>query len=48
MSKYIGETETNLERPFPAADHGDSVLLFGEADALFGQHRDQRPGVPRP
>lgn len=37
VSKYIGETEKNLERIFSAAAHSNSVLLFDEADALFGK-----------
>lgn len=37
VSKYIGETEQNLERIFTAADRSNSVLLFDEADALFGK-----------
>ena len=36
VSKYIGETEKNLELIFAAASSGDCVLLFDEADALFG------------
>lgn len=36
VSKYIGETEKNLELVFGAASAGDCVLLFDEADALFG------------
>lgn len=36
VSKYIGETEKNLELVFAAASSGDCVLLFDEADALFG------------
>lgn len=36
VSKYIGETEKNLELVFTAASAGDCVLLFDEADALFG------------
>ena len=36
VSKYIGETEKNLELIFTAASSGDCVLLFDEADALFG------------
>ncbi len=36
VSKYIGETEKNLELVFSAASAGDCVLLFDEADALFG------------
>jgi predicted nucleic acid-binding protein len=37
VSKYIGETEKNLRRLFDAAEEGGCVLLFDEADALFGQ-----------
>jgi SpoVK/Ycf46/Vps4 family AAA+-type ATPase len=36
VSKYIGETEKNLEQIFSAAHAGDYLLLFDEADALFG------------
>jgi hypothetical protein len=37
VSKYIGETEKNLDRIFSAAEHANAVLLFDEADALFGK-----------
>jgi hypothetical protein len=37
VSKYIGETEKNLRRVFDAAEDGGAVLLFDEADALFGK-----------
>jgi SpoVK/Ycf46/Vps4 family AAA+-type ATPase len=37
MSKYIGETEKNLRRIFDAAETGGGILLFDEADALFGK-----------
>ncbi len=37
VSKYIGETEKNLERIFTAAARSNSVLLFDEADSLFGK-----------
>ena len=37
VDKYIGETEKNLERIFAEADNVNGVLLFDEADALFGQ-----------
>jgi hypothetical protein len=37
VSKYIGETEKNLRRIFDAAETGGVVLLFDEADALFGK-----------
>jgi ATP-dependent 26S proteasome regulatory subunit len=36
VSKYIGETEKNLETIFNLADTANMVLLFDEADALFG------------
>jgi len=37
VSKYIGETEKNLERVFTAAEGGGVVLVFDEADAVFGK-----------
>jgi hypothetical protein len=37
VSKYIGETEKNLERVFAAATTGNAILFFDEADALFGK-----------
>lgn len=37
VSKYIGETEKSLRRVFDAAEHSGAVLLFDEADALFGK-----------
>lgn len=40
VSKYIGETERNLSQVFDAAEAGGVVLLFDEADALFG-HRSE-------
>lgn len=40
VSKYIGETEKNLERIFGAAAAGDLVLFFDEADALFGKRSE--------
>ena len=40
VSKYIGETEKNLRRVFDAADSGGVVLLFDEADALFGKRTE--------
>lgn len=47
VSKYIGETEKNLERIFRAADRGDAVLLFDEADALFGKRSEVRDAHDR-
>jgi SpoVK/Ycf46/Vps4 family AAA+-type ATPase len=40
ISKYIGETEKNLERVFAAAAASDVVLFFDEADALFGKRAE--------
>ncbi|HEU4561283.1 MAG TPA: ATP-binding protein, partial [Longimicrobium sp.] len=37
VNKYVGETEKNLRRVFDAAEEGGAVLLFDEADALFGK-----------
>ncbi|WP_246004823.1 AAA family ATPase [Nocardioides marmorisolisilvae] len=37
VSKYIGETEKNLRRLFDAAEKGGAILLFDEADDLFGK-----------
>ena len=37
VSKYIGETEKNLRRIFDAAEDSGVILLFDEADALFGK-----------
>jgi len=40
VSKYIGETEKNLSQVFDAAEESSSVLLFDEADALFGKRSE--------
>jgi hypothetical protein len=40
VSKYIGETEKNLERIFSGASAGNVVLFFDEADALFGKRSE--------
>ncbi len=37
VSKYIGETEKNLQAVFTAAEHSNAILFFDEADALFGK-----------
>ena len=37
VSKYIGETEKNLEKIFNKADNKNWILFFDEADALFGK-----------
>ncbi len=40
VSKYIGETEKNLKSLFDAAEESGAVLVFDEADALFGRRSD--------
>jgi hypothetical protein len=40
VSKYIGETEKNLRHLFEAAEAGGAILLFDEADALFGKRSE--------
>jgi hypothetical protein len=47
VSKYIGETEKNLRRVFDAAEEGGVVLLFDEADALFGKRTEVRDSHDR-
>jgi SpoVK/Ycf46/Vps4 family AAA+-type ATPase len=47
VSKYIGETEKNLARIFRAAEDGGAVLLFDEADALFGKRSEVRDSHDR-
>lgn len=46
-SKYIGETEKNLSQLFARAEHSDVVLLFDEADALFGKRTDVKESNDR-
>ena len=40
VSKYIGETEKNLLQVFEDADSQDAILLFDEADSLFGKRTE--------
>jgi hypothetical protein len=47
VSKYIGETEKNLARVFDAAEEGGVVLLFDEADALFGKRSEVKDSHDR-
>ena len=47
VSKYIGETEKNLNQVFEAAEKLDVVLLFDEADSLFGKRTDVRDSHDR-
>jgi hypothetical protein len=47
VSKYIGETEKNLRRIFDAAEDCGAILLFDEADALFGKRSDVKDSHDR-
>lgn len=47
VSKYIGETEKNLRQVFDAAEEGGVILLFDEADALFGKRGEVKDSVDR-
>jgi len=47
VSKYIGETEKNLDRIFSAAENSNAILFFDEADALFGKRSEVRDSHDR-
>jgi hypothetical protein len=47
VSKYIGETEKNLRRVFEVAEEGGAILLFDEADALFGKRAEVKDSLDR-
>jgi hypothetical protein len=47
VSKYIGETEKNLERIFAEAEGVNGILLFDEADALFGKRSEVKDAHDR-
>jgi AAA+ superfamily predicted ATPase len=47
VSKYIGETEKNLERIFSEAERTDAILFFDEADALFGKRSEVKDAHDR-
>jgi SpoVK/Ycf46/Vps4 family AAA+-type ATPase len=47
VNKYIGETEKNLRRLFDAAEDGGAILLFDEADALFGKRSEVKDSHDR-
>ena len=47
VSKYIGETEKNLKQIFDTAEDGGVLLLFDEADALFGKRSEVRDSHDR-
>lgn len=47
VSKYVGETEKNLERIFAEAESSNAILFFDEADALFGKRSEVRDAHDR-
>ncbi len=47
IDKYVGETEKNLDRIFTEADRVNGVLLFDEADAVFGKRSDVKDSHDR-
>jgi hypothetical protein len=47
VDKYVGETEKNLQRLFDEADRVDAVLLFDEADSIFGKRSETKDAHDR-
>ena len=47
VSKYIGETEKNLDKIFTKAELKDWILYFDEADSLFGKRTDVKDASDR-
>src|SRR4029077_1942912 len=47
VSKYLGETEKNLDRIFTTAENANAILFFDEADALFGKRSEVRDSHDR-
>lgn len=47
VSKYIGETEKNLNQIFSAANDSNAILFFDEADALFGKRSEVKDAHDR-
>ena len=47
VSKYIGETEKNLNKIFKEAEESNAILFFDEADALFGKRSEVRDSHDR-
>jgi SpoVK/Ycf46/Vps4 family AAA+-type ATPase len=47
VDKYIGETEKNLDRIFVEAERVNGVLLFDEADAIFGKRSEVKDARDR-
>jgi hypothetical protein len=47
VSKYIGETEKNLEKIFAEAQNSNAILFFDEADAIFGKRSEVKDAHDR-
>jgi hypothetical protein len=47
VSKYIGETEKNLEKIFEEAQSSNAILFFDEADAIFGKRSEVKDAHDR-
>jgi hypothetical protein len=47
ISKWVGETEKQLAQIFDAAEAGDALLLFDEADSLFAKRTEVKAAVDR-
>ncbi|HJN75104.1 MAG TPA: ATP-binding protein [Myxococcota bacterium] len=47
ISRWVGETEKNLKEIFDAAEGGTAVILFDEADALFGSRGEVKQAQDR-
>ncbi len=47
VSKYIGETEKNLEKLFAEAENSNAILFFDEADAIFGKRSEVKDAHDR-
>lgn len=47
VSKYVGETEKNLDRVFSEAEGANAILFFDEADALFGKRGEVKDARDR-
>ena len=47
VSKYIGETEKNLQAVFEEAKHANAILFFDECDAIFGKRSEVKDSHDR-
>ena len=47
VSKYIGETEKNLDQIFEEAENSNAILFFDEADAIFGKRSEVKDAHDR-